>query len=257
MSAAPDPPTPLEPLAALDRDAFCPGCGYNVRGLAGDPIRCPECGTRYARSELRRPKQPLVMTRLERCQRNLKASADLCALATLPGLLALWVLFTGDDLRFAPLPIGIAPVNTWPVALTSATVWLIGCILFATRCWGLRGWVRALAIYHLTAAPVMLINLLFVVVAATLIGELIGSALGPQAAKVSATLQRVTRGTPLPNAGTAILPAATMLLPAWLAVRLDPLSIVKRIGADRLATLAQQLAERTPGRPPHSDMDAG
>jgi hypothetical protein len=25
-------------------DLYCPGCGYNLRGLEGDPIRCPECG---------------------------------------------------------------------------------------------------------------------------------------------------------------------------------------------------------------------
>ncbi len=28
----------------LAEDAFCPQCGYNLRGLPGDPIRCPECG---------------------------------------------------------------------------------------------------------------------------------------------------------------------------------------------------------------------
>jgi len=27
-----------------DEDLFCLHCGYNLRGLAGDPIRCPECG---------------------------------------------------------------------------------------------------------------------------------------------------------------------------------------------------------------------
>jgi hypothetical protein len=29
---------------ALDEDLYCLTCGYNLRGLVGDPIRCPECG---------------------------------------------------------------------------------------------------------------------------------------------------------------------------------------------------------------------
>jgi uncharacterized protein YxjI len=28
-----------------DVDRFCLRCAYNLRGLAGDPVRCPECGT--------------------------------------------------------------------------------------------------------------------------------------------------------------------------------------------------------------------
>lgn len=31
-------------VSGLDRDLFCLQCGYNLRGLAGDPVRCPECG---------------------------------------------------------------------------------------------------------------------------------------------------------------------------------------------------------------------
>ncbi len=27
-----------------DKDMLCPGCGYNLRGLPGNPRCCPECG---------------------------------------------------------------------------------------------------------------------------------------------------------------------------------------------------------------------
>jgi len=30
--------------APEDIDLYCLNCGYNLRGLSGDPIRCPECG---------------------------------------------------------------------------------------------------------------------------------------------------------------------------------------------------------------------
>ncbi len=46
---------PLQPDQPLDCDVRCagPGCGYNLRGLVGDPIRCPECGATVTRAMLR------------------------------------------------------------------------------------------------------------------------------------------------------------------------------------------------------------
>lgn len=35
---------PSSPDARLDEDLYCIECGYNLRGLSGDPRRCPECG---------------------------------------------------------------------------------------------------------------------------------------------------------------------------------------------------------------------
>jgi hypothetical protein len=31
-------------LREIRQDLACPGCGYNLRGLAGDVVNCPECG---------------------------------------------------------------------------------------------------------------------------------------------------------------------------------------------------------------------
>lgn len=44
QSAAPETP--------ICFDARCRRCNYNLRGLAGDPVRCPECGREHARAEL-------------------------------------------------------------------------------------------------------------------------------------------------------------------------------------------------------------
>lgn len=38
--AAPSSPSGPE----IDTDAYCRRCTYNLRGLSGDPVRCPECG---------------------------------------------------------------------------------------------------------------------------------------------------------------------------------------------------------------------
>lgn len=35
-----------------DLNLFCLECGYNLRGLTGDPLRCPECGTQNRLSDL-------------------------------------------------------------------------------------------------------------------------------------------------------------------------------------------------------------
>lgn len=37
--------TSAQPADVLDQDVACPGCGYNLRGLGGGEVVCPECGT--------------------------------------------------------------------------------------------------------------------------------------------------------------------------------------------------------------------
>ncbi|RJP42460.1 MAG: hypothetical protein C4547_00525 [Phycisphaerales bacterium] len=40
----PDPPAAAGRGGVIDEDLYCLTCGYNLRGLSGDPVRCPECG---------------------------------------------------------------------------------------------------------------------------------------------------------------------------------------------------------------------
>ncbi len=47
MSVTTDNPVPYAiPVSdgAIDENLYCLTCGYNLRGLSGDPVRCPECG---------------------------------------------------------------------------------------------------------------------------------------------------------------------------------------------------------------------
>lgn len=46
VSAAVPPPRPIA------HDVPCSACGYNLRGLAGDPVRCPECFHEHPRESL-------------------------------------------------------------------------------------------------------------------------------------------------------------------------------------------------------------
>ncbi|MBI1335390.1 MAG: hypothetical protein GC164_00335 [Phycisphaera sp.] len=41
------PPSGQELVETIQRDLVCPTCGYNLRGLAGLHVTCPECGSRW------------------------------------------------------------------------------------------------------------------------------------------------------------------------------------------------------------------
>ncbi|MGE3183010.1 MAG: hypothetical protein AB7N71_15395 [Phycisphaerae bacterium] len=41
--------------AGIDEDLYCLGCAYNLRGLAGEYLRCPECGSMNSADALRIP----------------------------------------------------------------------------------------------------------------------------------------------------------------------------------------------------------
>jgi len=222
----------------LNTDAYCPNCKYNLRGLSGDPMRCPECGGRYMRAELRWPKKPRVMTRQERARRYLERSADLCAMATIPGLVGAAVLLVAEYYTRQVF---------WPMMIASVVIWLIGFALFAGRCRGLPQWGRALAVYHLAAVPAMVVDLVLVAVTWGVAGGLCAAVMGPPTERLFSALGR--------SSSTAIACAVTLgvgvvLLPGlaagWLVVRFDPMGGLKRLGADRLNALADRLAEQMP-----------
>ncbi len=66
-------------------DLYCLHCGYNVRGLPGDPVRCPECGNDNAINDLEVPSKLI-----RRALRALETGAALCGAST--ATLALFVL---------------------------------------------------------------------------------------------------------------------------------------------------------------------
>ena len=63
--------------APIAVDLYCPNCEYNLRGLSGDPVRCPECGKASMRKEL-----DYAPRMVERRTRKMENSGAVCFLTS-------------------------------------------------------------------------------------------------------------------------------------------------------------------------------
>lgn len=96
-------------------DPVCIQCGYILRGLSGDPIRCPECGEYNQVTE-----PPISRGELLGVSRELETGPTVCVGAT-------WV-------------VGLGCVFVWFGWLWAAVLLLVGTSLI----WGLAViWFRA------------------------------------------------------------------------------------------------------------------
>jgi hypothetical protein len=132
-----------EPMHALDRDLYCLTCGYNLRGLSGDPVRCPECGNLNPIGDVEIPAE-IITKQL----RQMETSPALCV-----GAMVLGAPFL---LMFAAVliaPLGGVPVEllafTGVPALACVIAWSVGLGRFRSSCLAQRGWGRMLLAYHL------------------------------------------------------------------------------------------------------------
>jgi hypothetical protein len=122
---------------AGNADFYCFGCGYNLRGLTGDPKRCPECG------EVNPVKDLIVTAEMIRRQlKRLETAPTLCIaglLVTAVGALAFLTPWLGESPFFCCV-FGFGPI-----------MWLCGLASFAESCQRQTGWRRTLARFHLYA----------------------------------------------------------------------------------------------------------
>jgi hypothetical protein len=140
--AAGAPPTP----PALDADVYCLGCGYNLRGLSGDPVRCPECAYLNPVGDVEIPAETV-----RRQLRNMETAPAVCVLALLVGvpvvlLGALSMIpfaVPGGSHSYATCG-GIAPI-------ICLGVWITSCVRFARYCLHKPGWFDRLLAYHFWA----------------------------------------------------------------------------------------------------------
>lgn len=102
----------------------CPACGYNLLGIPGDPLRCPECGTVTARADLW---APFVNTSRALSTLLWLAVASLAA-AVLVVLLALYMALAGS--LSASTDKAIAAI----IAVVAALAWAVLARAFGRRC---------------------------------------------------------------------------------------------------------------------------
>ncbi len=129
----------FDPTRPLEHDVHCAECGYNLRGLSGDPVRCPECGDGMPASEVVERLQRIEDRRREAILRRVEFGPALCAFS-LAAALVFHAIYRLDPSFFRP-------VLHVPIA-TFVGIWLIGFTLYSGRYHGLRHWGTAFLRYE-------------------------------------------------------------------------------------------------------------
>jgi len=127
---------PPPPDDLTDVDLYCLHCGYNLRGLSGDPRRCPECGKLSPLT----PSEDMIARELHKMETW--PAACVGASALLLGSLVFPALACGGFILFAQA------VACCLLAL-SIPVWSRGMEQFGSDCMYKPGWKVVLAQYHL------------------------------------------------------------------------------------------------------------
>jgi predicted membrane protein len=134
-------PDPTDPrLIAGEVDFYCAACGYNLRGLAGDPKRCPECGHLNPIELLIIPAEAiqLAMRRLE----------------TAPTMAFVGLLM----LAGAALLLLVSGAASSALGVFGALCLFAGVSAFAHECQYRRGWVGALLRYSGCATLILIVG---------------------------------------------------------------------------------------------------
>jgi hypothetical protein len=169
---ADEPDQEIGAATYLATDGACPYCRYNLRGLPGDPIRCPECGERVQRAELILPRVPKPgLTPKQRLSRNLQAAGSLCAGPLAAGMLVL-VLAIFDHDRCDWL--------IRPVLCVGVPIEMAGLLIFAQLARGATGAFAALLTYLIAGIPGAFVTFVLISLGFVLAGILggIGESLG-------------------------------------------------------------------------------
>jgi len=85
---------------AIDEDLFCLTCGYNLRGLRGDPVRCPECGSDNGLGDVMLP-----AAAIREALRELETEPTRCVACSLLGVTSL-ALIALAVLNIVPMAVG-------------------------------------------------------------------------------------------------------------------------------------------------------
>ena len=208
-----------EASGPIDTDLHCLECRYNLRGLSGDPVRCPECFHEYSVAELRAAMTKRTISREERIQRHLETAGKLCALPVGVSLLVAPIGFLAPEwFRYVRMPFFSA----------AGVTWLMGLLLFFAKCRTLSGWVLVLIKYNMWVVPAAMVNFLIVC-----LGLFFSSALG---------IWLEATGPSAFWFGLLLGIGGVVFVLAYVR----PMRGLTRRGRDALEPLARELAKRAP-----------
>jgi hypothetical protein len=137
-TSKPPKPTPE------DIDLYCLECGYNLRGLSGDPRRCPECGYKNPLGDLEIP-APLIARQLKEMETAPAMCLASLLLASVSGLVLLvcFVEKEAGHIRVNPC------IASCPFVLLLCLPAYVGNVRrFQQSCQRKKGWGAALWRYH-------------------------------------------------------------------------------------------------------------
>jgi hypothetical protein len=131
---------PAPPDPSTDIDLYCLYCGYNLRGLSGDPRRCPECGKLNPVGDLVVPAEAISfqLRRMETWPTLCVASSLLILIFSPFQVTALFSLAGGSDKALCSMT----------VLLVALAIWTIGAFKFRSACMARPGWLSVLVEYH-------------------------------------------------------------------------------------------------------------
>lgn len=122
--------------AVIDEDLYCLACGYNLRGLSGDPVRCPECGYVNDLGTIRIPADLI-----RKALRNMETAPTACVGCALGACLGVLMLVAvGRDASMVGTVLLVA----------CAAGWWAGRVMMRKQFDGQAGWKRILFDFHMT-----------------------------------------------------------------------------------------------------------
>jgi len=144
-----------------DGDVFCPNCCYNLRGLSGAAIRCPECGAEHDAAQLRGASPESRAARRESLQHALDVACGGLVLAPVVACLGLMsplvlrivsFILALMIIAFTSVPAALllrrlcGPLGVWRAALFRylAAVSLMAMLVLAAPVVAVLLWWRAL-----------------------------------------------------------------------------------------------------------------
>jgi len=144
-----------DPLAL---DLYCLNCGYNLRGLAGDPRRCPECGHGNNVEDLEVP-----AALIRKALKKLESGAAMCGASA--SMLLLWVLpllYMMVHPQLTPPPLYVW-VSVAVMATGAILAYVVGALLFRRSCGHQSCWLSALLKFTILACLIAAFGLTAIV----------------------------------------------------------------------------------------------